>query len=302
MVDWCYLGARPLVEPFFDQTITSCLQHPFNLFFRHQTSIDQLIDRYHEQPGLNPTGFIFHMSRSGSTLISRMFAALPQNIVISEARPVDGVLQARINSPAVSQEQYIDWVRAMVSALGQPRRGSEKHFFIKFEAWHVLMLPIIRKAFPNVPWIFSYRDPVEVLVSQQENTGQVIPNFLHYSLFGSKANVVASLPADEYRALVLAALCRAALKHHQDGGLLLNYKELPVAVGSAISGLFRVEWTDEEITTMNGITRHHSKEQGIFKSDSEKKQQKATSALRQAADKWLYPIYQELERARLGTE
>jgi hypothetical protein len=115
------------------------------------------------------------------------------------------VLQSSFLSAAVSEEQNLDWLRAMLSTLGQPRRGSEEHLFIKFEAWHVLMLPIIRKAFPEVPWIFLYRDPVDVLVSQMEQPGQMIPSFLHYHLFGQDANSVASLPPEEYHAVLLAS-------------------------------------------------------------------------------------------------
>lgn len=302
MVDWCYLGARPFIEPFFDQTISSCLVHPFNLLFRQQTPIEVLVDRYQAQPGLNPTGFIFHMSRSGSTLVSRMFSALQRNIVISEGRPVDGVLQAHFHSATVSEEQNLDWLRAMLSALGQPRRGPEEHLFIKFEAWHVLMLPIIRKAFPEVPWIFLYRDPVDVLVSQMEQPGQMIPSFLHYHLYGKDANRVASLPPEDYHAVLLASLCQAAVAHQPDGGTLINYTELPAAVGSAISQVFKVQWTEVETIAMTAKTTQHSKAQVAFKPDTAIKQEKATPAIRRAAERWLYPTYEKLESVRLAGE
>ena len=94
LVEWCYAGARPLTEPFFDQTIQTLMQQPFNLLFRHQTSIETLAERYEIKPGLKPTGFIFHMSRCGSTLVSQMLAALPRTIVVSEASPVDAILRA----------------------------------------------------------------------------------------------------------------------------------------------------------------------------------------------------------------
>jgi len=77
VVDWCYLGARRFTEPFFEQTIHDCMRQPFNLLFRHQTSIEMLAELREIKPGLEPSGFIFHMWPSGSTLISQMLAALP---------------------------------------------------------------------------------------------------------------------------------------------------------------------------------------------------------------------------------
>src|ERR1043165_8503267 len=83
-VDWCFLGKERLTEPFFDDSIAKRFRQPFNLFFRHQTPIDFLDAAENFSNGLKPTGFIFHLSRCGSTLISQMLAALEQNIVISE--------------------------------------------------------------------------------------------------------------------------------------------------------------------------------------------------------------------------
>src|SRR5678816_558328 len=104
---------------------------------------------------------IFHMSRCGSTLVAQMLAALERNIVISEARPIDQVLGAKVD-----EERRIAWLRWIVNALAQRRRPAEEFFFIKLDAWHVLHLPLIQRAFPNTPWVFLYRDPIEVMVSQ----------------------------------------------------------------------------------------------------------------------------------------
>ena len=300
-IDWCYLGARAFTEPFFDQTIGDCLRHPFNLLFRHQTPIEMLHQRYETHPGIKPTGFIFHMSRSGSTLVSRMLASLSQNIVISEARPIDATLQAHFKSAEVSEQDRIAWLRWMVSALGQQRLGGENHFFIKFSGWHVLELPLIRKACPDVPWIFLYRDPIDVLVSEMEQRGQMIPDVLHPSLFGSDAPLVIAMAPEEYSAVVLAAICHAALVERDNGGLLINYRQLPDAVWSSISEFFSVRWTEVEQERMKNVTRIHSKTPaGVFQQDSAGKREKATEQVREAARRWLYPTYEKLESARLG--
>ena len=55
---------------------------------------------------------------------------LPENVVVSEAGPIDAVARAHMRAPAASLEQRIAWLQWMVSALGQRRGGSEQRFFI----------------------------------------------------------------------------------------------------------------------------------------------------------------------------
>src|SRR3989449_2650290 len=138
MVDWCYMGKDSFKHSFFSQTVEECLRWPANLLFRHQTPIEVLGQRHEARPGLEPTGFIFHMSRCGSTLVSQMLAALPQNIVISEASPIDAVVRAPLVRPYLSDDQNAPWLRWMIGALGQPRGGDTRPFFIKFDCWHTL--------------------------------------------------------------------------------------------------------------------------------------------------------------------
>src|SRR5207249_1157357 len=125
-------------------------------------------------PGIDPTAFIFHGSRCGSTLLAQMAEALPRTIVISEAPPVDQILRA--SAPA---ERRLDWFRALLSVLGQPRRGDERHLFVKFDAWHVFDLPLVQQAFPGVPCVFLYREPSAVMASQMRMPGiQTLPGML----------------------------------------------------------------------------------------------------------------------------
>jgi hypothetical protein len=39
-VFWCYLGAAPLHDPFYDMTVQRALQTPFNSLFAHGTDMD----------------------------------------------------------------------------------------------------------------------------------------------------------------------------------------------------------------------------------------------------------------------
>jgi hypothetical protein len=300
MVDWCYFGRRAFNNSFFDQTIEECLGDPFNQVFRRQTPISVLGDWQRARPGLMPTGFIFHLSRSGSTLVSQLLAALPKNIVISEAHPIDSTLRCRYNSAAVTDDHLVVWLRWMISALFQQRLSLEQYSFIKFDAWHILELDLIRRAFPEVPWVFVYRDPIEVLVSQMDHRGvATVPGVFDPSLFGIDRNSFSTTEPEEYCARVLASLGQAALANHANGGLLINYAQLPEAVWSSISAHFGVRYSEAETATMKERTRLHAKvPETTFHDDSANKQGKATEKVRAAARQWLYPIYNELEAAR----
>lgn len=242
MVDWCHLGSARFSDPFFDETIEKRLADPFALLFRHQTPADLLTELRSLQPGLPPTGFIFHMSRCGSTLVAQMLAAVAQNIVISEASPIDWVLRAHFRNPAVTDAERSLWLQGLVNALGQRRAGQEERYFIKFDAWHIMELPLIRCAFPDVPWIFLYRDPVEVMVSHDQHKGiQMVPGALPPAVAGLELPDAASMSADDYGAHILSRICQAALRYGPQGGRLIHYPDLPGAAWSTMFDHFRLK-------------------------------------------------------------
>lgn len=295
MVDWCYLGTRRLDEPFFEQTIQQRLWQPFNVLFRHQTPIETLAELQAARPGLEPTGFIFHMSRCGSTLAAQMLTALPQNVVISEAGPIDAVLR----DPRVSADQRASWLRGLIGALGQPRNEGERHLFVKFDSWSIFDLPVVRRAFPQTPWIFMYRDPVEVMVSHvKQRGGQMVPGSLDPCALGLDLAAIRQMSLDEYCARVLATICEAATRYFQPGAArLVHYRELPDALWSSLADFFGVRYTEEEIERLRQAARFDAKNPAqAFTKDSAAKRQLATDEIRRLADQWVRPSYDQLEK------
>jgi hypothetical protein len=293
LVDWAFLGRQRFTESFFEQTIGARLRRRADLLFRHQTSLDILEELYTRHRAPEPAGFIFHMSRCGSTLVSQMLAALEQNIVISEARPIDQVLESSLPLEARAQ-----WLRWTINALVQPRFG-ERYSFVKFDAWHVAQIPTIVHAFPTTPWIFLYRDPVEVLVSQQRERGvQVIPGFLNAIRLGLDQGEL-SLDYDEYAAIVLGRFCELACQHLALGGRLVNFTELPDAVPDLLLKFFCVECTEQELLALSNAAQFNAKAKGVyFQPDSAAKQREATATLRELAARFMTPAYEKLEALR----
>jgi hypothetical protein len=298
VVDWCHVGTTRLVEPFFEQTIEKCVRQPFNLLFRHQTSLEALAEWQEVRPGLAPDGFIFHMSRCGSTLLAQLLAALPQNIVVSEAPPIDSILRGRFGG--ATEEQKMTWLRGLLSALGQRRNGDEKQFFVKFDSWHTINLPLIRRAFPDVPWIFLYRDPLEVMVSQlKQGALHTVPGLIDLDLPGLDRAFAAQMPAEEYCARVLGQICAVGLEQLQSGGRAVNYLELPDAVWTSLRDYFNLDWSDEELDRMRQVTQFDAKNPSLFFAPKSAEEQKAASPLvREMSACWIEPIYRELEARR----
>ncbi|HEV3085072.1 MAG TPA: sigma-70 family RNA polymerase sigma factor [Gemmataceae bacterium] len=296
---WSWFGDIRLREPFFEGDARRSLAKPFNRLLRIATPVSCLQAWLDAYPPLRPSGLIFHMSRCGSTLVSQMLAAGERNLVISEASPIDAVVRARQVHPGVGDGQQVAWLRWIVGALGQPRGGTDR-YFIKLDCWHTLALPLFRRVFPGVPWIFLYRDPVEVMVSQRKLPGmQMIPGALGPELFGIAPTY--DRP-DDYRARVLARICEPIPREHAlGGGLLVNYRELPTALWSAILPHFGIAATDDERAAMSAAAQYDAKTPSFeFTPDSAAKQSAATAATRAAAGEHLGAIYGRLEALRLG--
>jgi len=297
-IDWCYMSDTRFTKPFFRDTIRERMREPFSLVFRHQTPIEVLGDPSLHQQVIPPTGFIFHMSRCGSTLVAQMLASLESNIVISESPALDSVIALRKRTDLGASD---DWLRWMVAALGRRRAECERHYFIKFDSWNTIDLNYIREVFPNVPWIFLYRDPVEVLVSQIRQRGsQMVPGMIKNALPHTTFEEALRLPPEEYCARVLEACCSAALENASDPlGLLVNYEQLPDAVTGSIARHFGISLAADEVAKMEHAAQFDAKSPSLFfESDRARKQDEASDRIRYVAEKWLIPLYRQLEDAR----
>jgi hypothetical protein len=300
-IDWCQLMDVRFTEPFFEQTITRALRDPARLLFRLQTPLAALEAPQNANHARSPRGFVFHVSRCGSTLVSQLLAALPQNHVVSEAPPLDQLLETLRRDTRISHEQRISRLRGMINVLGRYDAGSEQNYFIKFDSWHVLELPLIIEAFPEVPWIFLYRDPVEVMVSQHRQRGsQMVPGLIDPRIFDLESAAALSMPLDEYCARVLAQIYTAAATHLPLGrGRLVNFSELPAAVWGSFGDFFGVAWTPEDLARMKSASLQNAKApESAHSSDSEAKQREASPLIRRLAAEWLDAPYEKLEALR----
>jgi hypothetical protein len=297
VIDWCFTAGVDFVDPFFDQTVAECFRDPFRLLFRHQTSLATLAAVAAASASVRPSGFILHSSRCGSTLVTQMLAALggpapPATLVLSEPAPLDTMLRAG----------HVDRVRWMVAALGRGR-AEGKPYVVKLDAWAVLSLATITRAFPDVPLVFLYRDPVEVMVSHMGHRGyHMVPGCLPPDLLGLTVADVATMDPDEYLARVLGRLLEAVANADLAPGtapLLVEYRDLPAAVPDRIAPHFGIEVSAAARSLMLETAWRDAKNPFLpFVADTTEKQRRASDQLRAYSDRWCRRHYDLLESCR----
>lgn len=303
---WMELPDVRLDEPFFQQTVDRAKADSpkrGELF----TEFDVLLQLEKTLESVPPTGFIFHSSRCGSTLIANACRAIANSIVLSEAHAIDKLIARFITDAAdggVKESLYSVFLRGVVHALGQRRSGSENHLFVKFACTSFAQLERIRRIWPNVPWLFLYRDPIETIVSNVNDP----PTWLLdddwrvlASISGVSPAEVAAMSLEERCARSIGSFYSQAYTVANDRGMLLNYNQLSVPVISSVLEFFKVSPSAEEQEAIARACRLYSKEASgtrPFVADAGTKQKLASDLIRETAARWANEPYRQLEHKR----
>ena len=272
-----------------------------------------------------PTGFVFHESRVGSTLVANAFGSDPFSMVFSESGPPATALLHP--SGGVSRRDQVAMVRQVMELMCDS--AFHKHCFFKFQSITSTKMDILMDAFPEVPWVFLYRSPVQTMMSHLDpsklknpkrapclRSKRRPPEMVQTALsqaFPGKS--LSNLDAEAHCAAHLNMLCLSAIKNYeangvyaggspragQQRGVLVNYEALPGAVPRAILPLFgitqpSVPW----LTKMASEVKIYSKGRVFFSTafqgDSADKEKRSTPEIKAAADTILANSYADLEK------
>lgn len=286
-VDWCWFGDTRLHQPFFRDAVEDALRLPFNQAFRRKTALSTLADWQACSPGLAPSAFILHASRCGSTLISQMLAQLDNHIVISEPPPLDALLRGDL--PAVERRAAI---KGLLSAYGQRRLGVEQRLVIKLDAWNIGELALLRECFPETPWLFLYRDPLEIAVSHLRRPGMhMVPGMIGASVLDDEFPFS---NREDFIARRLGRLLASGLAQCREfGGLAVNYSELPRAMAGRLATFFALD-IEQRGQVFAAVGQHAKQPSQVFVGDSDDKRREASVLLRDRVEHWARASYEAL--------
>ena len=297
-VDWADLSAERFVEPFFDQTVARWASGP-RARPLVRTGLEALV-ALDGEPSLEPAGMIFHLSRCGSTLVSRLLGTLPGVVVLAEPSPLNALLG--LDPDRVDESALVRVVRLLVRALGRRRHGDERRLVLKCTSWNIRRRAILAAAFPETPWVWVQRDPTRVLASLLANP----PGWLGLQatpqraarLFGLDPAAVPGMTRVEFTARAVGAMLEAAAADPA-WRLCIDHADLPAAVWQRVAAHFGLEADPAAIQGMIDESRFYAKDPAsrVFTGDAPERRP-ITDAMQEAAQRFAEPAYRALASDR----
>jgi len=262
--------------------------------------------RQRKTPSAQPAGFIFHMSRTGSTVTGSMLRAAPEVAVVSEPLAVNDLFFRLESDDALLDERLqfmIDW---FVTALGDSRK-----VVFKFSSWVALHLDRFERLYPSVPRAFMYREPVEVVSAIVRDAPPMFQREQKRAEFVAKQKddptyeqrVIRAVRGQvdyrrdctyvEFVARFIGSICEAPAAAYASGRPILpvNYVTFKRQVIEEMAPAFGIEVDDAGRRQMLDAARYDGKarERVVFKQDSSLKRQAATPLITELSRQYIQP-------------
>lgn len=267
-IDWC-LPQGHATEPFHDQYIERCRGQLLNQLIMPRTSLKPLVDRQAIASLLQPAGFIFHLSRCGSTLVSGCLAELDNTCVLSESPlltelMLDDSLNEKIKQHLLPQLIHLQ-------AITSPGRHK---IIIKWNAWDLFFWPLIRSLYPQVPVLFLVRNPVEILASHQRSAGRHMAGDKSLMVIKPIRDVASGTDFGEFREGVLQSLLSSMNTYKDSSGVwTVDYASLTLKKMFEVAGYFNLQIDGDTQDRIVARMNFHSKmPDQLFQSDGQSKQ------------------------------
>ena len=302
-IEWLSMPDVEFSEPFFHQTVERVRQD--NAHDSVFTDLDTLLLVAKVRPAVQPAGMIFHTSRCGSTLVANACRALDATRVIAEA-PVIDKLVSRLFTDAESGSTkellYLSLVRAAVQSFARHGSNAVDRYFVKFAPTSILHIKSLRRAWPNVPFLILFRDPIEVTVSNLRTRPEwMIPDSnpgVAAAIIGADVERLHAITDEEFCARALGRYYVAAESVVDERTTrLFDYNQLSLQTLTQILEFFGVTPSAQELVRIEGSLLSHAKDPSrSFRPDSADKKAAASGQVIEAVEKWALPAYQRLAR------
>jgi len=229
-LEWIYLCDVRFDMPFFDESLAKCrTQNSMKGSDQKKnkiTSIDFFSEVAQTVDAVEPSLFIFHTSRCGSTLATQVLSIDSHNIVFPEYIIVDSILRSSINEKPVSEEKRKEWLKNLIKIMGQKRFPTEKRLIIKLDSWHFCYYNLLRELYPKVPFAILCREPEAILRSNSKQWGmQFLPEFVSPSTFGIEIDTSSAFSLNGYANQVLQSMYASiqTIARTDSNSLFLDY-------------------------------------------------------------------------------
>lgn len=255
-----------------------------------------------------PRGFILHMSRCGSTLLGKILARADGIGIINQPSVlqygfwswITGSWQSRSNWRPESNTLNLVRLRNLVNLLCRQRLDNERDIFIKFISWNSLYVDFIRAAFPDVPTVFLYRDPVQVIASVFRETSAVLlarGSRQAEFLAGKGATELAAMDDVAYLCSCYAHYFRAILDAQPQPKLLSFAAFAPDALEKILAVAFALQPDSHQLRQMREQFSVYSKDdrnQTSFSDDSKSKHRMLSDVHLRLAEQYCRAAWRKL--------
>lgn len=318
-VDWSGHKEDPALTPMFRDLVTDAV----DCNKPHTLDLKKVVEaaREHDEANKGATSsakvletplFVFHESRCGSTLVANLLQAMSpiEHRVYSEhPAPLFALQVCGEDYKTCSHETAAAIFRDTIYMMSRSDEKREQRAFYKVQSAGSKHLPVFQRAFPDTPWIFVYREGVEVMMSHLASgarhalcvTSRRRPGRMVEELAQRHRVFIENLSDVEYCALHLSALTEAAAESLDAYAIPVNYKDLPGVLYEKILPAIGIPIGDAEIHRIEHAAQTYAKgSRGRYKDfqgDAEKKVSSASPEVKQAAARFLQPAYEELEVA-----
>jgi hypothetical protein len=208
------------------------------------TNFDVLLDDDIDEGCLYPSGFIFHASRSGSTLLSKVLARSAENHVISEPEPLNSIWSyfAQLGKTnTLTDNDKKKMYKSLVLTMGRPGTRAHRRYLVKFTSFNILFFEFIHAVFPDVPAIFISRDVDEILKSFEKKQ----PGWL-----GTHSPVLPGIAETADARTIVESFFAEARKYPPETLLPVDYKDLTPELLPTILKHFKANINDDQLRLM----------------------------------------------------
>jgi hypothetical protein len=260
---WLFVGDMRFTDPFFEDTTSRCLSLPENSFAPPWiTPLGRLAEIAAECDALEPSAFVFHISRCGSTLVSQLLGLDDACVTLSEVPFFDQLMRARFRPGTADVTMHLP---AAIRLHGRRRTGGERTLVVKLDSWHTGFHAELRALYPRTPFILLYRHPAAVVRSHRKRPGMhAVRGVIEDAVFGFRPGESAAFPPDAHLPRVLAFYFETflAIARSDSHSLLVQYQPDMIPAVETIARFSGIEISPSQREKMRARAAFHAKRPG----------------------------------------